>query len=426
MADQAPLKIESRESHRDTNQGQEEAPLQRPISRDSNDGRTTRQCVSPPGERRSSVQRGIDMEPDTDFKDVLKNIVQKLGDDPSVDLLVVGKTGVGKTTLINGLFMEPNEQDVGEPSRTERVTPRNLTILSPKIERSPSQEGSEDEVHGSSKATYRKSITIRLNDTPGIEALTGIGKKANRQKYLNEHSEYYRRADIILYCLRMDDHVREVDVEFMQFLLKQFGERLWVKVIIVLTFANRVAVDYEPERKKEVYDAKKERMKEKILEALQQAGVPKQCILNRDDESFKICVAGHPIKRRLPECDDWTCSFIVDCLKLGISDNTKAALLLSTWERWAISTRRGSYSAGMAAGVATGLGLIVMGGVMSAAVVTLPFGVPLIVFGATITAYSTGMGIRHARKTEIAHEDLKVTKKLQSFRPPKQNPGVTE
>jgi hypothetical protein len=61
--------------------------------------------------------------------------------------------------------------------------------------------------------------------------------------------------------------------------------------------------------------------------------------------------------------------------------------------------------------------------VMSAAAVTLPVGVPLVVFGATITAYSTGMGIRHARKTETVHEDLKVIKKLQSLRPTQGNPG---
>jgi hypothetical protein len=67
---------------------------------------------------------------------------------------------------------------------------------------------------------------------------------------------------------------------------------------------------------------------------------------------------------------------------------------------------------GMAGRVA-GLGLIVMGGVMSAALVTLPVGVPLIIFGATYM-YSTGKGIQHARKTETMHEDFKVTKKLSS------------
>ena len=69
----------------------------------------------------------------------------------------------------------------------------------------------------------RQRIIVKLTDTPGTESLKGIGKKENRKKYLKEISEAYRQADIVLYYLRMDDHVREDDVELMQFLLNQFG-----------------------------------------------------------------------------------------------------------------------------------------------------------------------------------------------------------
>lgn len=384
------------DSHRTiTNQGRGTHAQDPNSGASSDDGGTRNQCVSPSGRRRSSAQRGIDMLADIETKEVLNNIADRLGPEPSISVLVVGKTGVGKTTFINGLF--ENELE-GEPPHTETVTPYELPILSPR----------------------RQRIIVKLTDTPGTEALTGIGKKVNRKKYLKDISESYRQADIVLYCLRMDDHVREDDVELMRFLLNQFGARLWSKVVVVLTFANRVGVevsDGEPERKRQVYEDRLDRMGRKLKEAMRQAGISEELA-----DNTSICVAGHPINKSLPECEDWACPFLVDCLRSGITDNAKLAILLSTWKRWA--TRKHSfYGAGTAVGVVTGLGLIVMGGVMSAATVTLPLGLPMIVIGASISVYSTGVGIQHVRNSSSIGKDIKVADKLQSLRPPQENPG---
>ena len=171
-------------------------------------------------------------------------------------------------------------------------------------------------------------------------------------------------------------------------------------MVVVLTFANRVVADVdngEPERKREVYEAKLERMGRKLKEAMQQVGIPEQLV-----DNTSICVAGHPTNKSLPELEDWACQFLVDCLRSGITDNAKLAILLSTWKRWA-TKKHSFYGAGMAAGVATGLGLIVMGGLMSATPITLPFGVPMIVIGASISVYTAGVGIHHKRSTAGQH-----------------------
>ena len=72
---------------------------------------------------------------------------------------------------------------------------------------------------------------MHVTDTPGTEGLNGVGKRENRKRYLSEVSKAYRKADIVLYFIRMDDCLRADDVELMKILLSQFGPRLWGKVV---------------------------------------------------------------------------------------------------------------------------------------------------------------------------------------------------
>jgi hypothetical protein len=92
---------------------------------------------------------------------------------------------------------------------------------------------------------------------------------------------------------------------------------MWAKVIIVLTQANKVVFEIPKEYKQQIYDNKFRSMHKDLSEAMQKAGVSQEVA-----EATAICVAGI-----LPGCDDWVCPFLVNCLKSGITDNTKAALL---------------------------------------------------------------------------------------------------
>ena len=165
--------------------------------------------------------------------------------------------------------------------------------------------------------------------------------------------------------------MRADDVELMKILLNKFGARLSGKVVFLFTFANRVAIDFPEEHKTQVYNSKLERNSKT---AMQQAGIS-ELIAN----ATLVCIAGHPVNKCLPDCDDWACPFLVNCLKLGITDNIKAALLCSTWKRWAITTRRVITGITGTTGVIIGLGLIVTGGILSSTLVTLPLGIPLII-----------------------------------------------
>ena len=355
------------------------------------------------GRHRTAAEQGFYIHPNPRTQEVLDKIAAQC-EDPSLNILVVGKTGVGKTTFIEGLFEKYEETTQIDNStvqtpppvrpRTEQVTPHTMQIESP----------------------CGRQISVHVTDTPGTEALNGVGRRENRRRYLSEVSDAYRRADIVLYCIRMDDYVRADDVELMKILLSQFGARLWGKVVFLFTFANRVAVDFPEEHKEQVYKSKLGEMKRNLKTAMQQAGISEP-IAN----ATLVCEAGHPINKRLPICDDWTCLFLVNCLKLGITNNTKAALLCSTWKQWAITTRHVITGIAGTTGVITGLGLIVTGGLLSSTLVTLPLGVPLIAVGTGISLYSAGMSTRHAITTEKTHKDMEVYERIQNLQPQENN-----
>ena len=360
---------------------------------------------------RTAAQEGFRILPlNPHMREVLDKIAAHC-ENPSLNVLVVGKTGVGKTTFIEGLFEEYEETATqidaasttttassmqAPPPPTEQVTPHMMRIESP----------------------CGREISVHVTDTPGTEALNGVGKRENRKRYLSDVSEAYRRADIVLYCIRMDDYVRADDVELMKILLSQFGPRLWGKVVFLFTFANRVAIDYPEEHiKKQVYKSKLAEMKRKLKTAMRQAGISEPIA-----SATLVCEAGHPTNKRLPVYDhDWTCLFLVNCLKLGITDNTKAALLCSTWKRWAITTRRAMTGIAGTTGVITGLGLIVTGGILSSTLVTLPLGVPLIAVGTGISLYSAGMSAKQAIATEKTQSDMEVYERIQHFRQQENN-----
>ena len=324
--------------------------------------------------RRTSTEQGLDLLADERTKEVLDKIGATIHD-PNLRVVVIGKTGVGKTTLIEGLFEE--YQDVTPRRRpTADIDSRTLNIKSPS----------------------GKPIAVVLTDTPGTESLVGVGKKQNRKEYLRLLSGIYKCADIVLYCLRMDDEVREDNVEAMSFLFKEFGVKMWAKLVFVFTFANRVTADVLEEDKLQVYQEQYDHMKKGLQKAMGEAGIKGELAKNAS-----ICVAGHPVRKDLPDCEDWTCPFLVNCLKSGITDNTRAALLLSTFKRWAY--KKHSLAGTVAgAGVATGLGLVVTGTVMCTIPVTLPFGVPLAVIGGSIVIYSAAASGVQVEATKGEHK----------------------
>lgn len=126
----------------------------------------------------------------------------------SLRFLVVGKIGVGKTTLITKWL------DVNVPPARQQIGATSLVTVE--------KEG----------VTLRVYDTRGLND-PDIEDETAIAE------ILQQTEE---RVDLILFCISMKGRPSVDEVDIMKNLTKIFpeGKSLWKKTIFILTFANEV------------------------------------------------------------------------------------------------------------------------------------------------------------------------------------------
>ena len=157
----------------------------------------------------------------TKVKDLfLKLCTQK--DRNKFSLLIVGKTGVGKSSLVNALVgREVAEVGHDKKSKTKKVTSYDVDI---------------------------DGVKIHVWDTPGLqdddddeedEADDGT---RNDEKYLAEmQSEIKEELDLVILCLRMDaTRFRRDDKQTIKILTDRFGKELWKNAVIALTFADKV------------------------------------------------------------------------------------------------------------------------------------------------------------------------------------------
>lgn len=191
----------------------------------------------------------------------------------SLDILMTGKTGSGKSTLVNGL--------VGEKviETKENKLSHDTTDVT----------GYNREVHG---------VQIRIWDSPGLQDRT-----QNEAAYIAQMKEKCHSVDVVMYCIKMDEtRLYNDDKEAILKLKNAFGKRFWDRTFFILTFANKIeppnARKNEP---KEYFVERLTAWTDMLHELLEGVGI----FINKEKFNKKVIPAGRSEQPNLPDRKYW-------------------------------------------------------------------------------------------------------------------------
>ena len=195
-----------------------------------------------------------------------------------LEILITGRTGAGKSTLVNGLVGE----DVAEEGHNLCATTKNVTGY---------------------KLTTKEGFEIVVWDSPGLQDGSG-----NEEEYLAEMKERCSNVDIVIYCIKLDtrDQLRDTQNDFSAImkLTNIFGPQWWEHSIFVMTFANQLESRLKAKLSQifvvEKFKYKIKSWKNKIHEALSSAGVPQEIV-----SRIPVEAAGCVEKPHLPGQEYW-------------------------------------------------------------------------------------------------------------------------
>lgn len=137
--------------------------------------------------------------------------------DFTCNILVLGKTGVGKSATINSIFDEVRSATSAFRPATKKVQEILGTI------------------HG---------IKVRVVDTPGL--MSSFSDQHRNKAILSSVKKFIRKCppDIVLYVDRLDVQSRDYsDLPLLKIITETFGAAIWFNAIVVLTHASSAPPD---------------------------------------------------------------------------------------------------------------------------------------------------------------------------------------
>ena len=155
-----------------------------------------------------------------------KKLLQKKYISTDVNILVIGRTGQGKSALINSLI-ELGKKIAPEGSKSAGCTTTSQSYTYPNI------------IPG---------VNVTIIDSPGLQ-----DTQKKEHKYIQEMKNECNEISLVLYCMKMTEHrFTNDDAVAIKKLHQVFGQKFWERVVFVLTFANKETLDMWDERDKDV------------------------------------------------------------------------------------------------------------------------------------------------------------------------------
>jgi GTP1/Obg family GTP-binding protein len=193
-----------------------------------------------------------------------------------LNILVCGKTGVGKSSLINNLVGSEvcKVNDPGlEGGNLERAT-----------------------VHVSEIKANIGNVFVTIYDSPGLQDGT-----ADEERYLQDMYDKCKDVNLVLYCMEMTtSRYTAAEMRATELITNKFGPEFWNRCVLVMTKANMVRIPpsqkgKEREYHERLYNNIKKRFHDQLVEqgvstviVNQLPGVAAGIIQPEDDEERYI------------------------------------------------------------------------------------------------------------------------------------------
>ena len=216
-----------------------------------------------------------------------------------IEILITGRTGVGKSTLVNSLVGRP----VAEAGNMRAVT----------------------KVVTDYQVTTEEGVEVVVWDSPGLQDSSG-----NEEEYLAELKAKCSDVDVVIFCIKLattrsELKVAQKELRAINKLTTTFGPKLWKHAIFVLTFANTLEamLKVKPDCER-LFNDKLQEWEGRIQGALIEAGVPKKIA-----EKVPVQPAGHPRKPHLPGREYWLSKLWLVFLKCAKQHSKPGITLLN-------------------------------------------------------------------------------------------------